>query len=338
MNSLLSINNPYAISKRVQQELKEIERRLNKTKNKETGKVKRLQPRKRNVKQIMENIEVAGDLRSGRIRSREGSISREGSAVSIRDRERSPSIELMDNAEQMMDSPIGRGISTRYFEGTGQPTLSQQASSRNKDSIMIMLNCISNKVKIFGDNIGHKDKTPSIVEREFLEIDSLCEDFLSSLDIFKHTDHVMFSKFFNKIHPIRDELIKIKQDYNKRYSVTDAGIIDQIEKELSNNFESESTDDLLQVTTVHAAHHDAVQQGNEELMIRINDMEKEMKRIQTQLRKLATERSKDFDFLGEEITKIKMKQNSHDALLQDRNTGEENQDQISLVQDDTEEL
>ena len=173
---------------------------------------------------------------------------------------------------------------------------------------MMMLNCIHNKVISFENNIGNKDKTPSVVEREFLEIDGLCEDFLSNIDNFKNNEPAIFSKFYNKISLIRDELVRIKQEYNKRYSVTDPLMIDQNDKELDLDLGNEDSDELLQVTTVHTAHHDAVQQGNEELMIRITDMEKEMKRIHTQLRKLATERSKDFDFLGEQITKIKMKQ------------------------------
>ena len=195
-----------------QQKERQIERRKSKAKRKENSssdknsiKVKRLQPKKK----TMENIETTGDLRSGRVRSRENSKSREGSAVSIRDRERSPSVELMSSSEQMTDSPIGYGISTRHFEGTGQPTLLKQISTRNKDSIMMMLNCIHSKVKSFENNISQRDKTPSIVEREFLDIDDLCEDFLSNIDNFKHTEPAWFSKFYNKISPIRNELIRI---------------------------------------------------------------------------------------------------------------------------------
>ena len=77
---------------KLQRKLRKIEQRItrskeNESKNRESVKIKRLQPKRKTVERIMDHIETTGDLRSGRVRSREGSKSREGSAVSIRDRE-----------------------------------------------------------------------------------------------------------------------------------------------------------------------------------------------------------------------------------------------------------
>ena len=95
------------------------------------------------------------ELRNGKIRSRTSSNTEENPA-SVRDRERSPSVELMDLPSQLTDSPIGVGIATNHFEGSGRPVPKRAITQSYKDSMLMKLNCIEQKVKLFKNTVDDR--------------------------------------------------------------------------------------------------------------------------------------------------------------------------------------
>ena len=133
----------------------------------------------------------------------------------------------------------------------------------------------------------------------------------------------MYSKFLLSLQPIRDELIRIKLDYNRKNSTTDAHLIDKTNDESNVMIDKDTSEDLLQVTTVHTAHQDAVMQGEREHNQAISELKAEIETIREQMTRIKRDRNEDMQYLIEEITKLKTRQTRHENTQRDQNESSE---------------